>query len=213
MMMLWAWAGVPLGVYNIVKNFNVALRIQPQILTTLSLITWIQCYYYEKVCLCQNDGCMILANAEQALECMAISSACLSHCMRYGRCPSNTYHHSSYRKRQRRTVADNIDGGVLCCVAGRGGLDALLGYLHSPNRARHIVPVCLYRCHGRPDVVDLCVLPTKAGCAGHGHLRNGASALARSACMRRILQLGSLVKNKAQELKTAISLVPARCWR
>lgn len=49
MMMLWAWAGVPLGVYNIVKGFNVALRIQPQILTLLSLITWIQCYYYERV--------------------------------------------------------------------------------------------------------------------------------------------------------------------
>ena len=49
MMMLWAWAGVPLGVYNIVKNYNIALRIQPQILTLLSLMTWIQCFYYEKV--------------------------------------------------------------------------------------------------------------------------------------------------------------------
>ena len=49
MMMLWAWAGVPLGVYNIVEEFNIALRIQPQILTVLSLVTWIQCYYYEKV--------------------------------------------------------------------------------------------------------------------------------------------------------------------
>ncbi|KAK4448634.1 PQ loop repeat protein [Podospora aff. communis PSN243] len=49
MMMLWAWAGVPLGVYNIVSEFNIALRIQPQILTALSLITWIQCYYYQKV--------------------------------------------------------------------------------------------------------------------------------------------------------------------
>ncbi|ENH73019.1 hypothetical protein FOC1_g10009754 [Fusarium oxysporum f. sp. cubense race 1] len=48
MMMLWAWAGVPLGVYNIVKEFNIALRIQPQILTLLSLVTWIQCYYYER---------------------------------------------------------------------------------------------------------------------------------------------------------------------
>ncbi|KAJ9648827.1 hypothetical protein H2199_000740 [Coniosporium tulheliwenetii] len=48
MMMLWAWAGVPLGVYNIVEDFNIALRIQPQILTLLSLITWIQCFYYEK---------------------------------------------------------------------------------------------------------------------------------------------------------------------
>jgi hypothetical protein len=46
MMLLWACAGVPLGVYNIVENFNVALRIQPQILTLLSLLTWMQCKYY-----------------------------------------------------------------------------------------------------------------------------------------------------------------------
>ncbi|KAK2002622.1 hypothetical protein LX36DRAFT_707680 [Colletotrichum falcatum] len=48
MMMLWACAGVPLGAYNIVEDFNVALRIQPQILTFLSLATWIQCYYYQR---------------------------------------------------------------------------------------------------------------------------------------------------------------------
>lgn len=47
MMMFWAWAGVPLGVYNIVSNFNIALRVQAQILVTLSLITWSQVYYYE----------------------------------------------------------------------------------------------------------------------------------------------------------------------
>lgn len=46
-MMLWAWAGVPLGVYTIVEQFNVALQVQPQMLAFLSLITWIQCYYYE----------------------------------------------------------------------------------------------------------------------------------------------------------------------
>ncbi|KAI1615285.1 PQ loop repeat protein [Exophiala viscosa] len=46
MMLLWACAGIPLGVYNIVENFNIALRIQPQLLTTLSLITWVQCKYY-----------------------------------------------------------------------------------------------------------------------------------------------------------------------
>jgi hypothetical protein len=45
--MLWAWAGVPLGVYTIIEQFNVALQIQPQMLTFLSLVTWIQCYYYE----------------------------------------------------------------------------------------------------------------------------------------------------------------------
>jgi PQ loop repeat len=46
MMLLWAGAGVPLGVYNIVENFNIALQIQPQILTSLSLVTWAQCKYY-----------------------------------------------------------------------------------------------------------------------------------------------------------------------
>lgn len=51
MMMFWAWAGVPLGVYNIVSDFNVALQVQPQILAFLSLLTWIQVYYYEKVSL------------------------------------------------------------------------------------------------------------------------------------------------------------------
>ena len=49
MMFLWACAGIPLGVYNIVENFNLALQIQPQILTFLSLITFAQCLYYEKV--------------------------------------------------------------------------------------------------------------------------------------------------------------------
>ncbi|KAK0736342.1 PQ loop repeat-domain-containing protein [Apiosordaria backusii] len=48
MMMLWAWAGVPLGVYNIVSDFNVALKVQPQVLTLLSLVTWGQCFYYQR---------------------------------------------------------------------------------------------------------------------------------------------------------------------
>lgn len=48
MMLLWALAGIPLGVYNIVQVFPVALQIQPQILTFLSLLTWTQCYYYVK---------------------------------------------------------------------------------------------------------------------------------------------------------------------
>jgi hypothetical protein len=49
MMLLWASAGVPLGVYNIVEELNVALRVQAQILTLLSLVTWAQCLYYGKV--------------------------------------------------------------------------------------------------------------------------------------------------------------------
>lgn len=47
-MMFWAWAGVPLGAYNVASNLNIALQVQPQILTALSLTTWIQCYYYQR---------------------------------------------------------------------------------------------------------------------------------------------------------------------
>lgn len=39
-------AGVPLGVYNISDNFNIALQVQPNILISLSLLTWSQCKYY-----------------------------------------------------------------------------------------------------------------------------------------------------------------------
>ena len=39
-------AGVPLGVYNIADNFNIALQVQPNILICLSLVTWSQCKYY-----------------------------------------------------------------------------------------------------------------------------------------------------------------------
>ncbi|KAB8302135.1 hypothetical protein EYC80_005583 [Monilinia laxa] len=48
MMMFWACAGVPLGAYNIASGFNIALLVQPQILTVLSLVTWGQCWYYGK---------------------------------------------------------------------------------------------------------------------------------------------------------------------
>lgn len=66
-MLLWAVAGVPLGVYNIVEEFNIALRIQPQILTTLSLLTWAQCLYYGKVKISSSiphDPCDTHANSE-----------------------------------------------------------------------------------------------------------------------------------------------------
>jgi hypothetical protein len=49
MMLLWSFAGIPLGVYTIAQDLNIALQIQPQLLTALSLITWGQCLYYKKV--------------------------------------------------------------------------------------------------------------------------------------------------------------------
>lgn len=45
-MVIWALAGAPLAVFNVVQNQNIALVIQPQILTLLSLVTWTQCCYY-----------------------------------------------------------------------------------------------------------------------------------------------------------------------
>lgn len=39
---------MPLGVYNIVAGFNVALQVQPNVLILLSLWTWSQCNYYSK---------------------------------------------------------------------------------------------------------------------------------------------------------------------
>lgn len=42
----WAFAGIPLGTYNLVLNLNVALQVQPHILIFLSLVTWGQCKYY-----------------------------------------------------------------------------------------------------------------------------------------------------------------------
>lgn len=42
----WTFAGVPLGVYNIAADYNIALQIQPNILIFLSLVTWSQCKYY-----------------------------------------------------------------------------------------------------------------------------------------------------------------------
>jgi hypothetical protein len=49
MMILWALAGLPLGIHNILSDQHVALIVQAQILTGLSLITWAQTMYYGKV--------------------------------------------------------------------------------------------------------------------------------------------------------------------
>lgn len=72
-MLFWAWAGVPLGVYNIVSGFSIALRIQPQILTALSLVTWAQCHYYERkwsegrVCVVAGTAACVMGGIEAGL--------------------------------------------------------------------------------------------------------------------------------------------------
>jgi hypothetical protein len=70
-MLLWALAGIPLGIYNIVDDQNIPLWIQPQILSALSLITWGQCYYYGrgwslKLCVSTVVALAVLLGAVEA---------------------------------------------------------------------------------------------------------------------------------------------------
>ncbi|KAL5349776.1 hypothetical protein ACLOAV_004808 [Pseudogymnoascus australis] len=46
MVFLWAIAAVPFGTYAIVQHFNTPLQIQPQLLCTLALISWVQILVY-----------------------------------------------------------------------------------------------------------------------------------------------------------------------
>lgn len=48
MMLSWAIAGLPLGIHNILGHQPVALQVQAQILTSLSLLTWAQVMYYDR---------------------------------------------------------------------------------------------------------------------------------------------------------------------
>lgn len=72
-MLFWASAGIPLGVYNITSGLSIALQVQPQILTALSLLTWAQCRYYERrwslprvVAVTGSAGC-VMGGLEAAL--------------------------------------------------------------------------------------------------------------------------------------------------
>ena len=49
MMILWSVAGLPLAIHNILSGQHIALQIQAEVLTGLSLITWAQTMYYGKV--------------------------------------------------------------------------------------------------------------------------------------------------------------------
>lgn len=86
-MLFWAWAGIPLGVYNIVSGFSVALQVQPQILTALSLVTWAQCYYYEH----RWSAIKVLAVAGTAGCMMGGIEAGLVFALRHGREDGTTW--------------------------------------------------------------------------------------------------------------------------
>ncbi|KTW28162.1 hypothetical protein T552_02021 [Pneumocystis carinii B80] len=48
MLLLWSIGAVIMGIYNISRNLNIPLQLQPQLFLLLCFITWGQCLYYEK---------------------------------------------------------------------------------------------------------------------------------------------------------------------
>jgi hypothetical protein len=115
MMMLWSWAGVPLGVYNISRGFNIALQIQPQILTFLSLVTWIQCFYYEKV---DSSGyaCGTRLTATE-MERRSLTHRCPPRSLFDGRHPGWPHHRRQTCKRGRCGMAVGCHGYRICGFA------------------------------------------------------------------------------------------------
>lgn len=143
MMLLWAVAGVPLGVYNIVEEFNIALRIQPQILTTLSLLTWAQCLYYGKVNISvsiQQDPCNTHANSEipnhEVLCRRHFASAAV------GRHWSWTHICLAGRKKPWTGMASYRDGSFKCVFTCSRCTETLLGYLCPPDCSRNQLHIC-----------------------------------------------------------------------
>ncbi|KZP01581.1 hypothetical protein CALVIDRAFT_559392 [Calocera viscosa TUFC12733] len=47
LMLIWASASLPLGVYNIAQNVNIPLILQPQLFGILAAVCWAQCLHYE----------------------------------------------------------------------------------------------------------------------------------------------------------------------
>jgi len=48
LVLLWGMAGLPLGVYALLQDFNIPLIVQPQLFGFLALFSWGQCLYYDK---------------------------------------------------------------------------------------------------------------------------------------------------------------------
>ncbi|KZT59490.1 hypothetical protein CALCODRAFT_450140 [Calocera cornea HHB12733] len=48
LMLIWALAALPLGVYNISESVNIPLMVQPQLFGFLACTCWVQCFYYDQ---------------------------------------------------------------------------------------------------------------------------------------------------------------------
>lgn len=68
MMLAWALAGLPLGIHNILGRQPIALQVQAEVLTALSLLTWAQVMYYDRSWSLLRCCCIL------ALLCLVFSS-------------------------------------------------------------------------------------------------------------------------------------------
>lgn len=162
MMLLWALAGVPLGVYNISRPLHVALQIQAQILTGLSLVTWAQCLYYNAV-----SGCpMILLSDSPADHTIEVDILKMSFRIGQRGCSpwrgrgSFDYGHEgepSFRDqlppvidcsggtRKASRVAFSTHGRAVCRLVGDGCFTTLCRHLATPYSEGDQLFVCGHR--------------------------------------------------------------------
>jgi hypothetical protein len=155
MMLLWASAGVPLGIYNVLSHKSVALQVQAQILTALSLITWAQCMYYGHVRLPLASYCLHSSRDrngpspnrawpparllwQQAVSnqlALRASRFAHSHCITF---PSSVW---AVRRREHSRMVLAADGHTLRDRLGSRRSTSLLGHLYAPFRSRHLILV------------------------------------------------------------------------
>jgi len=154
MMLLWASAGVPLGVYNITENFNVALRVQAQILTVLSLITWSQCYYYgrgwswQKCAVILIGMCILMGGIEAALIfALRVSQQILVAMEEVSpREPLVKTIGCEGSNQEKPDLACNFHGSPCGRVTCSWCTAPLLGHLYPSNSQRYKLHFCGYRC-------------------------------------------------------------------
>lgn len=74
MMIAWSLAGLPLGIHNILSQQPIALQVQAEILTCLSLLTWSQVMFYDHKWSFTKCVCLltILAIFFAAIQCAFI---------------------------------------------------------------------------------------------------------------------------------------------
>jgi len=153
-MLLWASAGCPLAVYNIVHKFNIALIVQPQILTGLSLITWSQCCVYGEVSLRRQPCKFVVGMCSWAKKSQAKmdhwSTPPHSHpnrpCLRFS--TNSTYPILSYWAIPPRSVANNAVWRTRWCPAVCRCRLRVLWDLENWWGGRHLVPILWDWCSG-----------------------------------------------------------------